>query len=64
MDATVAEVAEALGISEDAVRKRIAAGTLKAERVGQRLLLVPREELERAQAEGRLKRGRKPRARP
>lgn len=41
---TVSEVAKALGISEGRVRQLIAEKTIKAERAGQRLLLVDRDD--------------------
>lgn len=47
---TVAETAEALGISPRAVRFRIGQGDLRAERMGGRMLVIPIAEVERAKA--------------
>lgn len=57
---TVKEAAGALQISERAVLKRINSGHLRARRIGERLFVIEREEIERAAAEGRLKPGPKP----
>ncbi len=58
---TVAEAADALGISVRAVRKRLEAGSLRGENVAGRVWLIPRKEVEQAQALGRQKPGPKPR---
>jgi excisionase family DNA binding protein len=56
---TVTEAAAALGITEQSVRHRIRAGHLRGRRVGARLWLIPRAEVERAKAAGRLRPGPK-----
>lgn len=61
---TVEEAAALLGLSVAGVRRRIQRGDLKARRVGARLWLIPREEVERAQSAGKLKPGPKPRQAP
>ncbi len=48
---TVDEAATALGMHPGAVRKVILAGRLAARRIGQRLLLIPRAEVERYRTE-------------
>jgi excisionase family DNA binding protein len=57
---TVAQVAEELGLSARGVRNRIERGALRAEQINARLLLVPRAEVERWKARGRLKAGQPP----
>ena len=57
----VAEAARELGLTHRAVLARIQRGELKAERVHPQLYLIPRDEVERAKAGGRLKPGPKPR---
>ena len=56
---TVAEAASELGLDESVVRRRIRLGQMQARRVGARLLLIPREEVQRHKAMGRLKPGPK-----
>ena len=59
---TATEAADELGISRYAVLKRIASGHFPgAVRATRRLWLIPREDVERAKARGRLRPGRKPR---
>jgi len=58
---SVGEAAAALGITERAVIKRIQHGLLRADRIGARVYAIPAEEVERAQAAGRLRPGPKPR---
>ena len=57
---TTKQAATALGLSLRAVVNRIQAGTLRAQRVGARGLLIPPEEVERFRGVGRLRRGPKP----
>jgi excisionase family DNA binding protein len=59
---SVSEAAAAIGISVTALRDRIRNGQVRADRVGQRVLLVPTEEVERLRGTGRMKPGPKPRA--
>ncbi len=58
---SVTEAAAAMGISVTALYDRIRAGTVRADRVGQRVLLIPATEVERLRGTGRLRPGRKPR---
>ena len=58
---TVTQAAEAMGISVTALYDRIRAGKVQADRVGQRVLLIPESEVDRWRAVGRLKPGPKPR---
>ena len=57
---TVSQAAELLGISPRGVRQRIDRGEMQAVRVNPRLLMIPREEVERWQGRGKLKSGPKP----
>ena len=59
---TVSEAAAELGLTVHAVAKRLRQGTMHGEQVHPRLWLIPREEVERAKAMGKLKPGPKPRA--
>ena len=61
---SVAEAAAALGMTEQAVRKRIAAGWLRASRIGNRVLAIPRDEVERARRAGRMRPGPKSKEQP
>jgi hypothetical protein len=67
---TVPQLAHELGLTEQAIRKRIKAGSLKAEMVSTRLYLIEPSEVERQKQLGRLKPGpklgskRTPKARP
>ncbi len=64
---TVSEAAGVLGLSVHGVRKRIERREMTAVRVNARLWLIPRPEVERHQALGRLSPGPKkgtPRRRP
>ncbi len=56
---TISEAAALLCISEQSVRQRIRRDHLAARRVGARLWLIPRAEVERASRAGRLKPGPK-----
>ena len=60
---TVSEAARELNLSGRAVLHRIERGELQAERISSRLYLIPRAEVERHKAIGRLRPGRKPRDR-
>lgn len=44
---TTQEAGELLGVSDARVRQMILAGQIKAQRFGQRMLLVPEKEIER-----------------
>lgn len=54
---TVAEAARELGLSVEAVHKRLRAGVMRGERISPRLWLVPRAEVERWRVLGRRKPG-------
>ena len=57
---TTADAARELGISVRALQHRLKTGMLRGDNLGGRLWLIPREEVERAKAAGRLKPGPKP----
>lgn len=57
---TVQQAATELGLSRRGVQERIERGELRAERAGARLWLIPRVEIDRHRALGRLKSGPKP----
>ena len=57
---TVQQAAEALGMSRRGVQERIERGEMRAERLGNRVWAIPREEVERWKALGRQKPGPKP----
>jgi len=57
---TVTEAAEALGLTVRGIRDRILRGEMQAERLGVRVWAIPRSEVERWQAIGRLKPGKRP----
>ena len=57
---TVAQAAEALGLTPDGVRDRIRRGYIRAVRINPRLLMIPREEVEKWRGKGKLKTGPKP----
>ena len=59
---TVTEAAEALGVAEETIRKRIQRGDMRARRVGARLLLISEDEVKRWRTIGRLPPGPKRRA--
>ena len=61
--ATVAEAAEALGITKRAVLLRIERGEMTAEKISPHFYLIPRSEVERWKPIGKRKGGRPPRAR-
>ncbi len=61
---SVTEAAAAMGITPTALRERIKRGQVRAERIGQRVLLVPASEVERLRGAGRMKPGPKPRPKP
>ena len=58
---TVAQAAEALGMSPRGIRERIDRGEIQAIRVNRRLLMIPLAEVDRWRGRGRLKPGPKPR---
>ena len=57
---SVDEAAAALGLTVRAIRLRIQRGDMRAERIGVRVWAIPREEVERWRAIGRLKPGPRP----
>ena len=57
---TVAETAEALGLTERGVQHRLRRGTMRGIRVGERLWVIPRDEVDAWRERGRLKPGRPP----
>ena len=61
---TVAETARELGLSVEGIQKRLRTGVMRGERVSPRLWLVPRDEVERWRARGRLRPGPVPRRAP
>lgn len=54
---TVTEAADELGLTPIGVRYRLEHGLMQGERVHSRLWLIPREEVERAKVQGRMKPG-------
>ena len=54
---TVEEAAVELGMSVAGVRRRIQHGQMPARRIGARVLLIPREAVERARVEGKFRPG-------
>lgn len=52
---SVTEAAKTMGISVTALYDRIRAGTVQAERIGARMLLVPTSEVEKWRDRGKLK---------
>lgn len=56
---TVQEAAAYLGVNESTIRYRIQRGDMRAERIGRRVWLIPREEVER-QRRGKWKPGPAP----
>jgi excisionase family DNA binding protein len=56
---TVSEAARALGVTDRAIHKRITSGHMRAERYGERAVLIPVEEVERWRELGRMKPGPK-----
>ena len=58
---TVGEAATVLGVDGATIRRRLARGVMQGERVGPRLWLIPKEEIERWRSRGKLRPGRKPR---
>ena len=61
--ATVAEAAEALGITKRAVLLRIERGEMTAEKISPHFYLIPRSEVERWKPVGKRKGGRPPKPR-
>ncbi len=55
---TVTEAAEQLGVSVSAIQVRLRSGTMRGIRPSPRIWLVPRAEVERWKAKGKLKPGR------
>jgi len=56
---TVSEAAQELGVTVRAIHKRIASGHMRAERYGERAVLIPTEEVQRWRELGRMKPGPK-----
>lgn len=52
---TLVEAAAALGLSVSALRTRAEKGYIQAEKVGPRMWLIPRDEVEKWKGKGRLK---------
>jgi len=57
---TVPQAAKVLGLTERGILARIARGDMRAERLGGKVWVIAREEVERWQALGRQRPGRKP----
>jgi excisionase family DNA binding protein len=57
---TIAEAAAALGLSHAGVLRRITRGDMRATKIGQRVHIIPVEEVERWRALGKLKPGPRP----
>ena len=57
---TVPQAAKLLGLTERGVLKRIERGDMRAERLGGKVWVIPREEIERWTVLGRQRPGRKP----
>jgi excisionase family DNA binding protein len=57
---SVQQAADALGLTESAIRKRIQRGEMAARRVGARMLLISKGEVERWQKLGKQRPGPKP----
>ncbi len=55
---TVAEAARALGLSERGIQDRLRRGAMRGVRIGQRVWVVSRAEVEAWQEKGKLKSGR------
>ena len=55
---TIAEAARELGLAERTVVDRIHRGAMRGIRVGQRVWVVPRDEVEQWRSRGKLKAGR------
>ena len=60
---TVARAAAVLGISTEALRKRLQRGVMRGEHLTATMWVIPRAEVERMQQMGKLPRGRKPKRR-
>ena len=60
---TVARAAAVLGISTEALRKRLQRGLMQGEHLTATMWVIPRAEVERMQQMGKLRRGRKPKRR-
>ena len=60
---TVPQAAAVLGITERGILKRIERGDMKAERLGGKVWVIPREEVARWRQLGRQRPGRKPKER-
>ena len=54
---TVSEAAATLGLSRQGIQRRIARGDLRAERLGPKFWVIPRDEVERWRRLGRQKPG-------
>jgi excisionase family DNA binding protein len=61
---TVRQAADELGLSLRSIRERIRRGDMRAERLGERVWAIPREEVERWKQLGRQRPGPNPKARP
>ena len=59
---TLTEAARELGLDPSTLRYRLQRGAMRGDKVGPRAWLIPREEIERLKAVGRMKPGRKPKA--
>jgi excisionase family DNA binding protein len=57
---TVQQAADELGLSLRGIRERIRRGDMRAERLGERVWAIPREEVERWKQLGRQRPGPKP----
>ena len=57
---TVAEAAEALGLTRNGVLKRIQRGEMAARRIGARILVIPASEVERWRKLGKQRPGPRP----
>ena len=58
---TVAETAAALGLTVRGVQHRLQRGMMRGIRIGERVWVIPRSEVEKWRERGRSPRGRKPR---
>ncbi len=58
---TVSEAADLLGVSANAIAKRLQRGDMRGVKVNARLWLIPREEVDRLRGAGKMKPGPRPR---
>jgi excisionase family DNA binding protein len=61
---TVQQAATELGLSLRGIRERIRRGDMRADRLGERVWAIPREEVERWKQLGRQRPGPKPKPKP